>query len=104
MPDEEKQLSRLGIDGFSLVRAGTETMGSSKLLRCYFSSLQRETLVLIWIALSIITYHLLSKPHLLAKLRAELLTVFPDKNEIPPCTDLEKLPYLISQVLNPKSA
>ena len=30
MPDEEKALSRLGIDGFSLVRAGTETMGSSK--------------------------------------------------------------------------
>lgn len=33
MPDEEKALSRLGIDGFSLVRAGTETMGSSKYLR-----------------------------------------------------------------------
>ena len=30
MPDEEKALNRLGIDGFSLVRAGTETMGSSK--------------------------------------------------------------------------
>ena len=31
MPDEEKALNRLGIDGFSLVRAGTETMGSSKI-------------------------------------------------------------------------
>ena len=33
MPDEEKSLDRLGIDGFSLVRAGTETMASSKYLR-----------------------------------------------------------------------
>lgn len=32
MPDEEKALDRLGIDGFSLIRAGTETMGSSKYL------------------------------------------------------------------------
>lgn len=73
MPDEEKALNRLGIDGFSLVRAGTETMGST---------------------LSLITYHLLSKPHLLAKLRKELETVFPDPGIIPPCADLEKLPYL----------
>ena len=30
MPDEEKALNRLGIDGFSFIRAGTETMGSSE--------------------------------------------------------------------------
>jgi cytochrome P450 len=73
MPDEEKALNRLGIDGFSLVRAGTETMGST---------------------LSIITYHLLSKPHLLAKLREELLDVFPNPDILPKEIEFEKLPYL----------
>ncbi|KAL9614498.1 MAG: hypothetical protein Q9167_001026 [Letrouitia subvulpina] len=74
MPNEEKALNRLGIDGFSLIRAGTETMGSK--------------------ALSLITFHLLSKPHLLQKLRQELETVFPDPTVIPSCSELEKLPYL----------
>ena len=82
MPDEEKALHRLGIDGFSLVRAGTETMGSSKYSRKHSIPLVNAYSE---IALSLITYHLLSKPHLLEKLRKELETVFPDPTVMPPC-------------------
>lgn len=99
MPDEEKQLKRLGIDGFSLVRAGTETMGSSMLLAKFlllFPATNHEALYTDQLALSIITYHILSKPALLEKLRNELLTAFPNTADIPPGADLEKLPYLIS--------
>ena len=54
MPDEEKALNRLGIDGFSLVRAGTETMGSSK------TYIQTLRLWLILTADSIVLDHLSS--------------------------------------------
>ena len=45
-------------------------------------------------ALAVITYHLLTKPELLVKLRAELSTVIDDPLQLPAWTTLEKLPYL----------
>lgn len=41
-------------------------------------------------------FHLLDKPELLSKLRAEILTVFPDSSSPPSLATLEKLPYLIA--------
>ncbi|EUC47550.1 hypothetical protein COCMIDRAFT_89773 [Bipolaris oryzae ATCC 44560] len=45
-------------------------------------------------ALGVITYHLLSKPEILAKLTEELKTVVEDPTNLPSWTVLETLPYL----------
>ncbi|KAM0271148.1 hypothetical protein ACHAQH_009167 [Verticillium albo-atrum] len=73
LADHEKKPERLADEAVSLVGAGTETTS--------------------W-ALAVITYHLLDKPELLAKLRQELLQVVEDTQHIPAWTVLEKLPYL----------
>ena len=44
------------------------------------------------IALSLITFHLLSNPHVLEKLRKELETAFPDPEVLPPCSEFMLLP------------
>jgi cytochrome P450 len=69
----EKQPQRLADEAVAVVGAGTETTS--------------------W-ALAVITYHLLTKPELLVKLRAELSTVIDDPLQLPAWTTLEKLPYL----------
>jgi hypothetical protein len=45
-------------------------------------------------ALAVMTYHLLTKPELLAKLSRELETVVEDPTQLPPWGVLEALPYL----------
>ncbi|CRJ87160.1 hypothetical protein BN1708_009216 [Verticillium longisporum] len=69
----EKQPQRLSDEATAVVGAGTETTS--------------------W-ALSIITYHLLTKPELLARLTAELNTNIENPKGLPSWTVLEKLPYL----------
>jgi len=69
----EKEPQRLADEAVAVVRAGTET-GS-------------------W-ALSVVTYHLLTKPELLEKLTAELEMVVKDPQNLPPWPVLETLPYL----------
>lgn len=69
----EKQPQRLADEAVAVVGAGTETTS--------------------W-ALAVITYHLLTKPELLVKLRTELSTVIDDPLHLPAWTVLEKLPYL----------
>ncbi|KAJ5814024.1 uncharacterized protein N7503_000774 [Penicillium pulvis] len=49
--------------------------------------------------LSAITYHLLSNPDKLAKLRAELKTAYPDPDSTPALSIVEHLPYLQAVVL-----
>jgi cytochrome P450 len=44
--------------------------------------------------LKVTNFHLLKQSDVLAKLRAELETAFPDPTVIPPLIELEKLPYL----------
>lgn len=69
----EKSLDRIAEEAIAVVGAGTETTS--------------------W-ALAVITYHLLSKPHLLSKLKAELEATVKDPTDLPQWTVLEKLPYL----------
>lgn len=69
----EKEPQRLADEAAAVVGAGTET-GS-------------------W-ALAVITYHLLTKPNLLEKLRKELATVVEDSTVLPSWSMLETLPYL----------
>ncbi|KAF2829888.1 cytochrome P450 [Ophiobolus disseminans] len=69
----EKEPQRLADEAAAVIGAGTET-GS-------------------W-ALSVITYHLLTKPQLLEKLTKELETVVEDPTNLPAWAVLETLPYL----------
>ena len=71
----EKGTKRLAAECFAILGAGTETTAS---------------------ALAVITYHLLTKPRLLAKLMEELEQsgVTKSPRELPSFPDLEKLPYL----------
>lgn len=69
----DKEPQRLADEAAAVVGAGTETTS--------------------W-ALSVMTYHLLTKPELLAKLKAELQTVVKDPQQLPDWTVLETLPYL----------
>lgn len=70
--ESEKKPQRLAEEAIAVVGAGTETTS--------------------W-ALAVITFHLLSQPEALAKLRAELSEVVDDPRHLPPWTVLEKLPY-----------
>jgi hypothetical protein len=45
-------------------------------------------------ALGVMTYYLLSQPQTMRRLRAELEAAVEDRNDLPPLTTLEKLPYL----------
>lgn len=69
----DKEPQRLADEAAAVIGAGTETTS--------------------W-ALSVITYHLLTQPQLLAKLTDELQTVVKDPRHLPDWTTLEHLPYL----------
>ncbi|KDN67898.1 putative cytochrome P450 [Colletotrichum sublineola] len=73
LESNEKGSTRLADEAAAVVGAGTETTS--------------------W-ALAVITYHLLTKPELLAKLQDELKTVVDDPKHLPSWTSLESLPYL----------
>ncbi|RDW71072.1 hypothetical protein BP6252_07635 [Coleophoma cylindrospora] len=73
LPDEEKSSTRLWQDGQVTVIAGTLTTA--------------------W-ALSVTTYHLLTIPSVLRKLRAELRQAIPNPSKSIPVASLEQLPYL----------
>lgn len=71
----DKTPIRLADEAAAVVGAGTETTS--------------------W-AMTVITYHLLTKPHLLSRLTTELQSQIPDLDprHLPPWTTLESLPYL----------
>lgn len=69
----EKGPERLADEASAVVGAGTETTS--------------------W-ALSVITYHLLTKPEVLEKLSRELNNVVANPKQLPSWSDLEHLPYL----------
>jgi cytochrome P450 len=73
MPASEKSIDRLVQEGQVIVSAGTETTA--------------------W-CLSVTTFHLLSNPQVLQKLRAELEGAMPKPSETPTLASLEQLPYL----------
>ncbi|KAH8178655.1 cytochrome p450 domain-containing protein [Sarocladium implicatum] len=69
----EKDPARLADEAVAILGGGTETT--------------------TW-ALTVMTFHLLSKPEMLAKLESELRTVVRNAEHLPPWTTLEKLSYL----------
>lgn len=73
LPAHEKTADRLKAEAFSLLGAATETTS--------------------W-GLGVMTYHLLSQPETMAKLRAEVQDAVEDPLRLPPLSTLEKLPYL----------
>jgi cytochrome P450 len=75
LPDSEKKTERLQEEAYIIVIAGTDTTAAT---------------------LSALTYHLLSNPNVLKKLRDELETAMPDPNESP-TLKVETLPYLVSE-------
>jgi cytochrome P450 len=77
LPHYEKSASRLWQDGQVTVAAGTLTTA--------------------W-ALSIATFHLISQPAVLRKLKAELARAIPDPESRPSLAALEQLPYLTGVV------
>ena len=75
LPPEEKSLDRLWQEGQTIVGAGTETTA--------------------W-TMSVILYHVLSKPAIFQRLKAELKTVM--KGDEVSCSQLERLPYFAAVV------
>lgn len=73
LPEQEKETRRLAEESQLILGAGTHTTS--------------------WV-LTTITFHLLSNPPLLSKLREELRTVFPNPESTMPLMELEKLPFL----------
>jgi cytochrome P450 len=77
LPNSEKSSGRLAEEAVLLVGAGTHTTS--------------------W-ALSVATFHLLSQPKTLRKLKAELETAIPDPTFPTPLPALEALPYLTAVI------
>ncbi len=75
LPPDQKAVDRLKEEGFILVLAGGDT--SAKVL-------------------TTLTYHLLSNPNILRRLKAELVKAMPDPNASLPAIKLEQLPYLVN--------
>lgn len=73
LPESEKETGRLAEEAVLLVGAGTHTTS--------------------W-CLTVIAFHLLSKPTLLRRLKDELKSVIPDPESKPALADLEKLSFL----------
>ena len=71
---EEKTLEHLAGEAHVLVAAGTITTSH---------------------ILSVLTFHVVSSPDILEKLRAELATVMTENQPPPDWRQLEKLPYLV---------
>jgi len=77
LPNSEKSSGRLAEEAVLLIGAGTHTTS--------------------W-ALSVATFHLLSQPNTLHKLKAELETAIPDPTTSTPLPALEALPYLTAVI------
>ncbi|KAI9769290.1 MAG: hypothetical protein M1839_003767 [Geoglossum umbratile] len=73
LPPREKDINRLWQEGQVVIGGGTETVGN---------------------ALTVITFHLLSNPDMMRRLKQELAEVIPDVTDIPSWQRLEQLPYL----------
>lgn len=77
LPDSEKNDDRLIDESRVLLAGGTDTTANT---------------------LAAISYHLLSNPECLKKLKAELKEAIPDPDDIPASTKLEALPYLTAVI------
>ncbi|KAK1981006.1 trichodiene oxygenase [Colletotrichum cereale] len=77
LPPEEKTSKRLTAEGVVVMTAGTETTSFT---------------------LTVITFYLLTKPHILEKLTRELRTIVTDPEHLPSWPKLEALPYFTAVI------
>ncbi|KAH9900134.1 cytochrome P450 [Xylariomycetidae sp. FL2044] len=73
LPEQEKATPRLVVEAMVLLQAGTDTTANT---------------------MAAISYHLLSRPDYLARLKAELETAMPDRYQFPVAAKLDSLPFL----------
>ncbi|KAI9760261.1 MAG: hypothetical protein M4579_001775 [Chaenotheca gracillima] len=73
LPPSEKTVARMGDEGFGLIAAGGDTAAR---------------------ILSTATFHLLSNPEALARLKEELRQLMPDPQQLPSVVRLEEAPWL----------
>ncbi|KAI0868177.1 cytochrome P450 [Hypoxylon argillaceum] len=78
LPPEDMTLSRLCQEAMGLNGAAVETTS--------------------W-TLSVAVFHVLHNPMILSSLQKELVSAMPDPGTIPPCSDLEELPYLSAVIM-----
>lgn len=79
LPEHEKTFTRLANDSLVLVAAGYTSTSTT---------------------LAITTYHILTKPHVHARVLEELRTIMhTPESEVPPLAQLERLPYLTAVIL-----
>lgn len=76
LPKDEKTVQRLADEAEVLMGAGSETTGKT---------------------LAYTTFYILHTPGVKQRLKEELKTVMPKFTDVPKWTDLEQLPYLVSQ-------
>lgn len=95
LPEREKSVERLAQEGALVVSAGTETTawGTDSNFGL------KDVLTTSILVQSVIVYYVLSNPRILSTLHEELVTAIRDPNELPSCSKLERLPYLISLCL-----
>jgi cytochrome P450 len=78
LPESEKTFTRLSADGLTLIAGGFDTTSRT---------------------LAVLTYHILSKEHVYARILSELRTVIPSSDsELPSVSQLERLPYLTAVI------
>lgn len=77
IPEPEKKTSRVADEALIFVLAGSETTA---------------------VPLTALTYHLLSNPPMLKRLKAELESVMPDPQALPEISKIENLPFLVSYI------
>lgn len=77
LPESDKTVSNLSDEAVTIIGAGTLTSS--------------------WV-LSVITYHLIASPRILAKLKIELKSAMTDPDKSVPIEVLENLPYLVAVV------
>ena len=95
LSEREKSVERLAQEGALVVSAGTETTAWGTDSNVGLKNvLTRSVLVQ-----SVIVYYVLSNPKILSTLHEELVVAVPDPSELPSCSKLERLPYLISLCL-----
>lgn len=99
LPEEEKGVERLSLEGQLLIAAATETTAWSISLSYYTPSSQLRLMPTT--ALSVTMFYLLSYPAKLSILIDELTVAIPDASQLPSWSTLERLPYLISHLANP---
>jgi cytochrome P450 len=74
IPESEKQTRRLADEAMVLLIAGMETTAQT---------------------LTALTYHLLTNPPILRRLKIELELAIPDPSQLPTAAKLDNLPYLV---------